>query len=145
VPTEVTERPDGAVEINWRYAEARWFDLMRMHRMRRTQRLVLHFDETSHTVRVREYWSAFDASADFRSLRLDWKAATGIQFFAFEHQRVFGVQLGPDGKPTGEMSKAYTFDLQALKQPIIDAVTNAGWHWQPLAWDAPPALRWLTE
>jgi hypothetical protein len=118
---------------------------MRVHRMKKTQRLVLAFDEAGHTVRVREYWSAFDASGDFRNLRLDWKAAQGIQFFAFEHQRVFGVQVEADGRPTGELSKAYTFNLQALKQPIIDIVTKSGWRWQPVTWDAPASLRWLTE
>jgi hypothetical protein len=55
------------------------------------------------------------------------------------------VQLDEAGKPTGELSKAYTFDLQALKAPIIDVVTRGGWRWQPLAWDAPVAMRWLTE
>jgi hypothetical protein len=145
VPTEVTPRPDGTLEIDWRYGDARWFDLMRVHRMKRAHRLVLIFDESSHTVRVREYWSAFDASAGVQGLNLHWTMATGIQFFAFEHTRVFGAQLGPDGKPTGELSKAYTFNLQALKQPIIDAVTAAGWRWQPVAWNAPASLRWLTE
>ncbi len=145
VPTDVKGNPDGTIEINWRYADARWFDLMRVHQMKRTNRLVLVFDEASHTVRVREYWSSFDASAGPQNLRLDWKTARGIQFFAFEHQRVFGAQLGPDGKPTGELSKAYTFNLQELKAPIIEAVTRAGWRWQPLTWDAPAGLRWLTE
>jgi hypothetical protein len=126
VPTDVTARPDGTIEINWRYADARWFDLMRVHQMKRTNRLVLVLDEASHTVRVREYWSSFDASAGPTNLKLDWKTARGIQFFAFDHQRVFGAQLGPDGKPTGELSKAYTFDLQELKRPIIEAVTRAG-------------------
>lgn len=145
VPTEVTMRPDGAVEINWKYADARWFDLMRVHQMKRTQRLILFLDEASHTVRVREYWSAFDASSDFKYANFDWKTASGIQFFAVEHRRVVGVQLDKAGKPTGELSKAYTFDLQALKAPIIDVVTRGGWRWQPLAWDAPVAMRWLTE
>ena len=144
-PSEVTARPDGAIEVNWRYADARWFDLMRVHRLKRAHRLVLILDEATRTVRVREYWSAFDASAGPDGLRLDWKAATGIQFFAVEHQRVFGAQLGPDGRPTGEMSKAYTFNLQELKAPLIAAVTRSGWRWQPVTWNTPESLRWLTE
>lgn len=141
----VTVRPDGALEVNWRYADARWFDLMRVHRLKRAHRLVLFLDEASRTVRVREYWSAFGASAGPGGLVLDWKAATGIQFFALEHQRVFGAQLGPDGRPTGYMSKAYTFNPQELKAPLIAAVTGAGWRWQPVTWNTPESLRWLTE
>ena len=145
VPTEVTTRPDGAMEVTWRYGDARWFDLMRVHRLKRAHRLVLIFDEARHTVRVREYISAFDASASPSTLRLDWKAMTGIQFFAFEQKRVFGAQLASDGRPTGELSQAYTFNLQELKGPLIEVVTQAGWHWQPLTWNAPESLRWLTE
>ena len=146
VPVQVFASPDGnTVDVSWRYADARWLDLMRVHKMRRTHKLVLGLDEHSHTARVREYWSAFDASTGLNDLRLNWTVARGMQFFEFEHRRVFGVQLDASGKPTGELSKAYTFNLQELKQPIIEAVTVSGWTWQPVMWDAPKRLRWLTE
>lgn len=146
LPAQIEAAPDGkTLEVNWRYADARWFDLMRVHHMRKTHRLVLSFDEHRKTVRVREYWSAFDASAGPGGLRFHWQTQMGIQFFASEHQRVIGAQIGPDGRPTGELSKAYTFNLQELKQPVAHAVTRAGWTWQPLVVDAPPWLRWMTE
>ena len=144
-PIKVTTRPDGRLEINWNYADSRWMDLMRLHQMKRTHKLVLEFEESSRTVRVREYWNAFDASAGAGQLKGEWKQQTGIQFFAIEHKRVFGAQLDSTGKPTGELSRAYTFDLQALKRPIIEKVTGAGWTWQPVTWNAPVPLRWLTE
>jgi hypothetical protein len=146
VPMQVVASPDAnELEITWRYADAQWFDLMRAHRTRKTHKLVLALDEHSHKVRVREYWSAFDASAGPGSLHLNWTAARGMQFFQFEHRRVFGVQLDASGGPTGELSKAYTFNLQELKQPIIETVTASGWTWQPVMWNAPNSLRWLTE
>jgi hypothetical protein len=145
-PVQVIAPTDGnTVDITWRYGDAQWFDLMRAHKMRRTHKLVLRLDETSHTARVVEYWSAFDASAGPGGLSLKWTAARGMQFFEFEHRRVFGVQLDPSGKATGELSKAYTFNLQELKQPVIEAVTASGWTWQPVMWDAPKGLRWLTQ
>lgn len=144
-PVDVSVRSDGALQVDWRYADARWFDAMQAHRMKRTQRLVLQLDERTHTVRVREYLSAFDGSVGANSLRLNWKLRTGIMFFEYEKQRVVGVQLGSDGRPTGELSKAYTFDSHAMKRPLIHRVTKAGWRWQPLTWNAPEALRWLTE
>ena len=146
VPVQVIASPnDHTLEITWRYGDAQWFDFMRAHKMRRTHKLVLALDEHSHTARVREYWSAFDASAGPDDLRLNWAAARGMQFFEFEHRRVFGMQLDASGKPTGELSKAYTFNLQELKQPIIQAVTASGWTWQPVMWNAPKRLRWLAE
>jgi hypothetical protein len=119
--------------------------LMGAHKMRRTHKLVLAFDEPDHKVRVREYWEAFDASVGPNDLRLNSTAARGIQFFELEHRRVFGVQLNASGQPTGELSKAYTFNLEELKEPIIEAVTASGWIWQPVMWNAPAGLRWLTE
>jgi hypothetical protein len=146
VPVQVVASPiRDTLEITWRYADAQWLDIRRAHKMRRTHKLVLALDEHSHTARVLEYWRAFDASAGPNDLRLNWTAARGMQFFEFEHRRVFGVQLDASGKPTGELSKAYTFNLQELKQPIIKAVTASGWIWQPVMWNAPDSLRWLTE
>ncbi len=147
IPVQVVASPDSdnTLEITWRYADAQWFDLMRAHKMQRTHKLVLALDEQSYKARVREYWSAFDASAGPNDMRLSWTAATGMQFFQFEHRRVVGVQLDASGKATGELSKASMFNLQELKQPIIDAVTISGWTWQPVMWNAPAGLRWLTE
>jgi hypothetical protein len=145
-PVQVTTSPDKkTVEVTWRYGNAQWLDLMRTHKMHRTHKLTLALDEKSHTARVQEYWSAFDASAGPDDLRLNWTDARGMQLFEFEHRRVFGVQLDKTGKPTGELSKAYTFHLQELKQPIIETVTGSGWTWQPVMWNAPGKLRWLTE
>ncbi len=143
--TRATDGSSGALEVNWKYADARWFDLMRVQRMTRTHRLVLFLDESTHTVRVREFWSAWDAAAGLDGIRSTWTMNTGIQFFAVDHQRVFGAQLGADGRPTGELTHAYTFDLQSLKAPLIEVITQSGWKWQPVTWNAPAAFRWLTE
>jgi hypothetical protein len=43
------------------------------------------------------------------------------------------------------LTQAYTFNLQSLKSPLIERVTNSGWRWQPVTWNAPASLRWLTE
>jgi hypothetical protein len=145
-PVTVSVGDDGeTVTVDWRYADAQWFDLMRAHKMRRTQRLVLHLDAAAKKVRVREYWSSFDASASPDSLHLDWKINTGMMLFAYEKTTVLGAQLDPNGVPTGELMKTFTFDLQAMKRPVIDAVTGNGWHWQPVMWTAPAAMRWLTD
>ena len=147
VPVQAITSPndDNTIEITWRYADAQWLDLMRAHKMSRTHKLVLDLDEPTHKARVSEYWSAFDASAGPHDLRLEWSGARGMQFFQFEQSRVFGLQLDSTGKPAGELSKSYTFNLQALKQPIIEAVTGSGWTWQPVMWNNPASLRWLTE
>lgn len=144
-PMQVMSNPDGSLEVMWRYADARWLGVMSAHQIKRAHKLVLFFDQAERKVRVREYLSAFDGSAGRDGVQLNWHLRSGIQFFEYEHQRVIGVQLDPDGRPTGELTKVWTFDLQQLKSPFITAITEAGWAWQPLVWNAPKALHWLTE
>lgn len=145
-PVTVTTSDDGReIELHWRWADARWRDWMRQHRRVRVHRLVLRLDAPTRTVRVREYMTAMDASAGADGVRFEWKRATGIQFFQFDRQTVFGAQLDAAGRWTGDWSRVSSFDLQALKAPAIGVVTQSGWTWQPVLFDAPPSLRWLTE
>lgn len=146
VPMRVLVGSDGReVTVDWRLADARWLDMARAHRLTRAHRLVLSLDETSHTVRVREFWRGLDASLGADGVRAEWHLARGIQFFRYEHQRVFGLQFDDAGRPQPKLSYAYTFDIQELRQPFQQAVKDAGWTWQPVMLDAPSWLRWLTE
>ncbi|MCW5897896.1 MAG: hypothetical protein KIT10_01395 [Flavobacteriales bacterium] len=145
VPMTVEELNDGRIAITWNYADARWTDLLNTHRMRRTHRLVLRFDAGDKAVRVTEQWSLFDTSVGMDGARLKWSTALGITFFQVDHRKVYGLQFGPDGRPTGDLSYTYRFNLQELKAPFIAAVTQAGWTWKPVLIDVPPALRWAVE
>lgn len=134
-PAQVTPAADGqTLIVDWRYADAQWLDLMRVHKLSRAVRLTLALDEPTHRVCVRESWSRFDAAAGAGGAQMQWQGAVGIQFFAIERERVFGIQLGPDGRPTGELSQEFAFRSQDLKGPLIRAVTDAGWSWQPVFW-----------
>jgi len=142
-----TVRPSnepGAVEAEWRYADARFVDLARLRGMRRTHRFVIRLDPATATARVREYWAAYDWSAGTGGGELAWHGGTGITFFEVRHERVLGVQSGPDDPGKGVASYAYGFDLDTMRGPLKRAVLDAGWRWRPLAWDAPRPLRWLT-
>lgn len=136
-PVTVEQRPDGRLAVTWRHADARWLDLAGAHRLRRTHRLLLRLDEAARRVRVTEQFSAFDASVGARGAALRWHTGMGMAFFQVERQRVFGLQFGRDGRPTGDLTYAWRFDLNELKSPFIDAVTGAGWDWQPVVLDLP--------
>lgn len=124
------EQPN-EIYIDWRYADATWFDLMRVHKMSRAYRLVLRLDAEDHKVRAQERNSALDLSAGVSTASLNWKTEYGINFFHYQHERVFGLQI-KDGKLTLDPSYAYTFNLRELKQPIIEIVRNAGWDYRPV-------------
>jgi len=145
-PVQVELSDDSnTIYITWRYADARWIDHASAHGMRRIHRLALTLTESDHTVRAREYIAAVDWSAGFNAASINWRAATGIVFFQYDHARVFGLQLAPNGSLTPNLSYSYTFNLQELKGPFIQAVTHAGWTWRPVFFNAPKPLKWLTE
>lgn len=129
----------------WRHADAKWIDLHRARGMKRTLRIRMVLDEATRTVRATDYVASFDWSAGRGGANLEWKTGFGIVFFQYEHQRVFGLQLDEQGRFKPELSYAYTFNLQEMKSPLIEAVTRAGWNWRPTVWQGPTWLRWLTE
>lgn len=141
LPVDVQAQPDGRIAVTWRHADTGWLDMAGLNRLRRTHRLLLRLDESSHAVFVTEQWSLFDARAGGGGAQLRWHTARGISFFQVEHERVFGVMLGPDGRPTGALSHTWRFNLQELKAPFIAATTGSGWHWRPVMIDWGALLR----
>jgi len=136
--------PDEVV-VTWR-ADAAWITHAQAAGLKRTHKLVLHLDESSRMIRVREYMSALDWSAGANGASATWHMKTGIVFFEHRHERVFGLQLDPaTGRFKPELSYAYTFNLQELKAPLIAATTHAGWTWKPVLWKGPSWLRWAIE
>jgi hypothetical protein len=132
VPFTVSaSRAPNELVVDWRYGDAAWFDLMRVHKMQRGYRLVLRLDGDAHNVRAMEQISSLDLSAGAAAASLDWKTSYGINFVHYQHERVFGLQI-KDGNLTLDPSYAYTFDLREIKQPIIDVIRNAGWEFRPV-------------
>lgn len=129
----------------WRYADAKWVDYARVHGMRRTFRIRLMLDESTHTVRITDYVANYDWSAGGDGARIAWQAALGIVFFQREQQRVYGLQLDGAGRFTPVLSYSYQFNLDEMKAPLITAITAAGWKWRPTIWQGPAWMRWLTE
>ena len=138
------EREDELV-ATWRYADAKWIDLARARGMHRMHRIKLKLDATAGIARATDAYANYDWSAGLGGAGIEWKSGLGIVFFHHEHQRVFGLQLDEQGRFQPELSYAYTFNLQEMKSPLIEAVTRAGWTWRPVVWQGPKWLRWLTE
>jgi hypothetical protein len=141
--TIVPGRAGDQLVVDWKYADAKWLDHARAHGMRKSHRLILELDEATRTVRGREFHteSAWDAGMGGASIR--WKASWEIVFYQYEQERVFGLQVGPDGRLKPSLTYSYTFNLHEMKDPIIAAVTAAGWRWRQVFFFSPPWLRWL--
>lgn len=147
VPFKIALSPeDSSVLIaTWRYADAKWMDLARVHGMRRTHRIILNLDEGDATVRPTEQMASMDWSAGAGGAQLQWATARGMTFFQYEQQRVFGLQLDSAFQFTPKLSYSYTFNLQEMKAPLIEAVTQSGWRWRPVMVHGPSWLSWLTR
>jgi hypothetical protein len=137
-------REPGTLVASVRYGDARWLDLARARTLRRAFRVTLTFHPASHTVRATDFFTRFDASVGADGASAEWKAGLGIVFFQVEHERVLGLSLDTHGRFTPNLSYAYSFDLKELKEPLIAAVTRAGWRYRPTIWEGPTWLRWLT-
>lgn len=135
VPVVVEALPDGRIAVTWRHADARWLDFAGAHRQQRTHRLLLRLDEANRRVHATEQSTALDAAVALGGASLRWRTELGITFFQVDHHRIIGLQIGPDGRPTGDLSYAWRFSLNELKAPFIAAVTGAGWVWQPVVLD----------
>lgn len=134
----------GEFLATWRWADARWIDFARAHRMSRVHRIRLRLDPESRTVTSTDHVAEFDASAGLDGARLRWRSEKGVVLFQHSEGRVFGVQFDTNGRPKAEAGYTYRFNLNEMKSPLIEAVTRAGWNWKPVAWEAPSWLRWLT-
>ena len=136
-------RADDQLVVDWKYADAKWADHARAHGMRKTHRLILELDEATRTVRCREFHTESGWDAGMAGASIRWKTSWEIVFFQYEHERVYGLRVGPDGKLAPSLSHAYTFNLREMKDPVIAAITAAGWNWRQVFFFSPPWLRWL--
>lgn len=124
---------ENEIVVDWRYADAKWLDLMHVHGMSKGYRLVLRLDGHAHNVRAQDRYASFDWSAgrgpNLASLK--WNTSLSITFYEYSHERVFGLQFR-DGKPTFDLSYSYTFDINELKQPMIEIIRHSGWNFRPV-------------
>ncbi|MBC8088715.1 MAG: hypothetical protein H7Z40_15735 [Phycisphaerae bacterium] len=145
VPFTITPSDDdaNALIVTWRYADAKWMDMARVHGMRRTHRIILNLDGDDATVRPTEQMTSMDWSASAGGLRGRWVTSRGITFFQYEYERVFGLQFDSAFQFRPSLSYTYTFNLQEMKAPLIQAVTQSGWRWRPVMLHGPKWLSWL--
>ncbi|KAA0911154.1 hypothetical protein [Pusillimonas sp. ANT_WB101] len=130
---------DDQLILDWKYADATWFDLMRIHRIAYLTRFTIWVDESDHVVRVREYQSQFDGSGSPTSLNLQFKAQWGIDFYNFRHETVYGVQV-ENGLPVPKLSYTYKFDINEMREPLHKLVVENGWTYKGVVMFA----KWLT-
>ena len=131
--------PAADLVVEWKWADERWTSLFARNGLTRTYRLRLHLDA------ARRQCGALDETSE-----VAWSAgAAAAPTLSYGRSLFRGVQIArreraaawASATSLGMPRRAFDarFDLDALKQPVIAAVIEAGWTYRPLLW--PPRRR----
>ena len=130
-------RPDEKADlvVEWKFADAAWWGILAKSGVRKTYRLRLYLDEPGHRCRALDELGEIDWSAGLLgSPRVTFQQSffRGVQLLRKERGAAYGFQTATLGNPGKTLD--YAFDIDALKRPVIEAVTGAGWSYQPALW-----------
>lgn len=134
LPWLVRRGPEADLVVEWKYADATWWGLLAKSGVRKAYRLRLYFDEAAHRCGALDEFGEVDWSAGLLAApRIHYSRTffRGVQLVRKEGGVAYGFKT-----PTGGLAKVldYKFDIDELKQPVIDTVTASGWTYQPILW-----------
>lgn len=132
----VVRRDDKAdLVVEWKFADASWWGVLAKSGLRKAYRLRLYFDEAGHRCGALDEFGEIDWSAGVLGApRVYFQRSffRGVQLVRKERGIAYGFKT-PVGGGAGKVLD-YSFDIDALKQPVIEAVTAGGWTYQPILW-----------
>lgn len=121
--------------VEWKFADATWWGVLAKSGLRKAYRLRLYLDEPGHRCGALDEFGEVDWSAGvLGSPRVTFQRSffRGAQLVGRERGIGYGFTT-PTGGGAGKVLD-YSFDIDALKQPVIEAVTAGGWTYQPVLW-----------
>ncbi len=116
----------------WKVVDEKWVDFFAANKISLVHKLRFRIDDRAHTVHVQdvERRVSYRVGVDGRpQATLRWSFRRGIDFYNYEKSLAFGV-IYKDGKLQIGEAYNYTFNLNEVKQPLIDAVVKSGWKWK---------------
>ncbi len=148
-PLFVELRQDGRVALRWDVADSRWQGFASLHSVKEVHQLIIELDDRNKVARVTEYWSRYTGYVGEGGGAFEWKLSRGMRFFDKKVEKAWVRSLPSEegeANALGIESRDFSYDIYALKAPVIEAILDSGWVWRPLMWgEAPNCLRWLTE
>lgn len=132
-PWLVRTGPEADLVVEWKYADAAWWGLMARQGVRETYRLRLYLNEAKHRVGALDETSEIEWSGGVMgapAFHYGRSGFRGVQLFKRKRAVAYGFDT-PAGGGFGKQLDV-DFDLDSLKQPVVAAVTAAGWSYSPV-------------
>lgn len=134
-PYLVRPGPEADLVVECKVADESWREGFAMAGIRETYRMRLYFDDIGHRVGALDEFAKVDWSAGGTATpRLRFRSSffSGVILF----RRTRGVVYDfwrPGSSAIGKVVDG-EFDIEAVRQLVIDVVTGAGWTYQPILW-----------
>lgn len=133
-PYHIIQGKDSDLMAEWKIVDATWYGIFNKNRLSEAYRALLLLDDSRHSVRCFEElgsvnWSA-GASGLIPSVHYQKRFFQGRILYKKEIAVGYGIkQLNPV-----EAGKVYDykFDVNEIRNPIIDVVKESGWEWVPV-------------
>jgi hypothetical protein len=136
VPVRVRQTRRGHLVAEWRLDDAKWTGMFEKGGLSIAHSVKFKLDEANHAVRAIDFSRRVSWSAGVPRTAFSFSFVRGIVFYEFESARMYGLFF-KDGAWQLDDAYRYSYNLNELKQPIVEAVVAGGWIYQPVAFFLP--------
>lgn len=131
--------------LEWRFQDETYVSFFKpyVERIAATHTIELRVDPEGQVVRAQDKsytvsWAVDPATGKLQA-SLAGKMELGITLFQYSAGDSFGLVFA-DGKLSPQASYSYSFDVQEMRQPVIDLLRGLGWRYRPVVTFA----RWIS-
>jgi hypothetical protein len=130
-PFQLRQRKQSSLVAEWRIADARWTGLFEKAGLSVAHSVRIRLDPKRRRVRAIDTHKKLRWSAGAPRASWAFSFFRGITFYHVESEKAFGVLL-VDGQWKVDRAYDYSFNINELKRPVVEAVVRGGWTWQPV-------------
>jgi len=118
----------------WKFTDAKWFGILNKSGLKQTYRAMLFLDQSRHTVRCFEESSMVSWSAGLQGMEPSFQYSSSRFGGRILFKKSRGIGYGFKDLKGGSPGKVYdySFDIDDIREPIIDTVLKSGWEWVPV-------------
>lgn len=137
LPFIVTQDPKKADRLValWKIADEKWIELFAARGLRIQYELRMKIDEDKGRVLAQDNFRKFEYTGGIRGGDVKFSRQLsffkGIQLFQYERSAQYGV-IYKDGQLKINYAYNYKFNINEVKNPVIQISTGSGWEFRPV-------------